>query len=81
MKKETKDERFVRLITLALGDNTHATATVTGCSFTGVHYDKEMVEAITSIAAGLTENAKSLGLLANALKAPNVGPFIQVGDD
>ena len=46
--------------------------TVTGCNFVGVQYDAKAVNAIETIAAGLVENAKALGALAQVLKASNV---------
>lgn len=45
---------------------------VTNCAFTGVNFDKAAVDAITTIAEGLIENAKALGQLAHVLKASNV---------
>lgn len=45
---------------------------VTGCNFTGVKYNEKAVETITAIALGLVENARSLGALAEVLKASNV---------
>ena len=46
--------------------------TITGCNFIGVQYDAKAVNAIETIAAGLVENAKALGSLAQVLKASNV---------
>ena len=46
--------------------------TITGCNFVGVQYDAKAVNAIETIAAGLVENAKALGALAQVMKASNV---------
>ena len=46
--------------------------TITGCNFVGVQYDAKAVNAIETIAAGLVENAKALGSLAQIFKASNV---------
>ena len=45
---------------------------ITGCNFVGVQFDAKAVNAIETIAAGLVENAKALGALAQVLKASNV---------
>lgn len=45
---------------------------VSGCTFIGVQFDETAIEAITTIAEGLVENAKALGSLAQVLKASNI---------
>lgn len=49
-----------------------ASTVVSHCTFVGVQFDAKAVGAIETIAAGLVENAKALGLLAQVLKASNV---------
>ena len=45
---------------------------VQNCTFVGVQYDAQAVNAISKIADGLIENAKGLAALAQVLKASNV---------
>lgn len=49
-----------------------ASTVVSNCTFVGVQFDAKAVGAIETIAEGLVENAKALGLLAQVLKASNV---------
>ena len=44
---------------------------ITGCEFVGVKYDETATAAITTIADGLVENAKALGILARVLNGSN----------
>lgn len=45
---------------------------ITGCTFIGAQYDEKAVESITEIAAGLKQNAISLGKLADLLNSSSV---------
>ena len=45
---------------------------ITDCDFNAVKFDEKAVDAISTIADGLVENAKALGKLAEVLKASNV---------
>lgn len=46
--------------------------TISDCKFVGVMFDAKAVGAIDTIASGLVENAKALGVLARVLNASNV---------
>ena len=58
-------------------------AMINNCDFTGgnVVFDKETVNTMETIAEGLLENAKSLGLLANVFRVQNItmGTLLSVG--
>jgi len=45
---------------------------VKNSTFIGVQYDAKAVDAISSIATGLIENAKALGSLSQVLRSSNV---------
>lgn len=45
---------------------------VTGCTFTGVHWDATAVNTIQTVAEGLVENAKALHSLVQLFKSQNI---------
>ena len=53
-------------------EHTPIPVAVTGCVFTGVHYDAKACEAIQTIAQALNENAKGLHALAQVLNGSHV---------
>ena len=81
-KRETQEDKISRLLDAAIEKHSGSSATITGCSFTGVQFDEAATEAITTIAEGLLQNAKALGNLALVLKASNVevDTFIKIGE-
>lgn len=45
---------------------------ISGCTFVGVMFDEKAVDAVTTLASGLLENARALGVLARVLNGSNV---------
>jgi hypothetical protein len=72
MKKKTPTQKYIdKAVKQAVETCSKGTA-ITNCSMVGVKFDAKAVDAIETIADGLVENAKALGILARVLNGSNV---------
>lgn len=69
-KRETQEQKIKKLLNAAMKEA--YTANISDSTFIGVQFDPEAIDAVSTIARGLTVNAEALGDLARVLKASNV---------
>ena len=72
MKKKTPTQKYIDEAATLAAEKATGNIDVSNCEFNAVKWDENAVSAVETIATGLVENAKALGVLAEVLKASNV---------
>ena len=73
-QKKTPTEKYIdKAVKQAVDAADNPTSLhVEGCKFNAVEFDQDAMEAINNIAAGLRENAISMGKVAEVFSASNI---------
>lgn len=78
--KKADEKRLRAIIAEEVKANARGTV-ISGVKCVGVQFDAKAVDAIETVAAGLHENARALGTLAEVFRASHVelDSFIKIG--